>query len=83
MVLDRGPTVNVCVCVEGHYKSLCCVAADLFKICNRNDPQLNNCVKESIEQLLPRLKSGKLVASLYTRAVCFLMLVATNSCVRF
>jgi len=75
--------VCVCVCVCGRsVQALCCVAADLFKICNRNDPQLNNCVKESIEDLLPKLKSGKLAASLNTRAVCFLKLVATNSRVR-
>ena len=33
-------------------------AVDLFKICKRNDPKLNDCIKESIMQLRSTFKKG-------------------------
>jgi len=51
---------------------ICLIAANLpfliepvvlppsFKICSRNSPDLAQCVKESIELIRPRLKSGDL-----------------------
>ena len=35
-------------------------AAPSIKICHRNDPQINDCIIKSIEQLRPRLASGTL-----------------------
>jgi len=35
-----------------------CFSASYIKICNRKDPEINNCVLNSIEQLRSKLKTG-------------------------
>nr|AGM32444.1 hemolymph juvenile hormone binding protein (JHBP) [Coptotermes formosanus] len=54
----RGTAVIVLTTLLLYHDTTALKASDLFHICNRNDPQLNNCVKEAIEQLRPKLKSG-------------------------
>lgn len=58
--MDRllGTAVIVLTTLLLYHATVALKASDLFKICNRNDPQLNNCVKETIEQLRSQLKSG-------------------------
>lgn len=33
-------------------------AAEFLHVCRRNDPKINDCIKESVEHLRPYLKSG-------------------------
>ncbi|KAJ9577480.1 hypothetical protein L9F63_005981 [Diploptera punctata] len=33
-------------------------ASDLFKVCNRNDPHLDDCARQTLEELRPKFKKG-------------------------
>ena len=43
---------------EIHKSSFVFFTASFIKICNRKDPEINNCVLNSIEQLRSKLKIG-------------------------
>lgn len=35
------------------------ITGDYFKLCKRNDPELGNCIKDSLNQMKPLLRKGK------------------------
>jgi hypothetical protein len=42
----------------------CNVAADIIKICKRHDPELNQCITDSVQQLRPALEKGEMCLSI-------------------
>lgn len=38
------------------------ISANILRTCHRSDPNLNDCIKEAIEDLRPYLARGKLSA---------------------
>jgi hypothetical protein len=47
-------------------KRFCCyVTADFIKICKRGEPELNQCITNSVEQLKPALENGETYSCLH------------------
>ncbi|XP_069682357.1 protein takeout-like [Periplaneta americana] len=58
MQLNRASTVIALATVLLFQDSASLKASDIFKICKRTDPQLNDCIKETLEDLRPKLSAG-------------------------
>lgn len=53
--------LSACRCVRVLTVGVHCLlsTAGYIKVCKRNDPNLNDCIRDSIENLRPQLKAGK------------------------